>query len=83
MAPSLKATGRNLADPGQRSPEFEYPVMLVLVPLLTPLIVVPVLAAARHVGPDGRPGHCAEASPAWTWLRRERSCTPATRENPP
>src|SRR5690242_2716881 len=41
----------HLAQPGKGGAELQHPVMLFLVTLLTPKIVVAVLAAARRVGP--------------------------------
>lgn len=50
---AVQVTADHLADPRQGSPELPDPVVLVLVPLLTPQIVIPVLAASRRVGADG------------------------------
>ena len=46
-------TADDLTDARQGRPELPDPVVLVLVPLLTPQVVVPVLAPAGRVGADG------------------------------
>jgi hypothetical protein len=53
QAPALQVTADDLADARQRGPEVPDPVVLSLVPLLTPQVVVPVLAASGRVGADG------------------------------
>jgi len=53
QAPAFQVTADDLADARQRGPEAPDPVVLGLIPLLTPQVVVPVLAASGRVGADG------------------------------
>ena len=53
QALAFQVTADNLADSRQGDSEPPDPVVLVLVPLLTPQVVVPVLAASGRVGADG------------------------------
>ena len=52
QAPGVQAGQHRLADPRQRTPEFQHPVELALVLLLPPLLVVQVLTPPGRVRPD-------------------------------
>src|SRR5690349_10596085 len=53
QAPALHVTADDLADARQHGSEVPDPIVLSLIPLLTPQVVVPVLAASGRVGADG------------------------------
>ena len=50
---AFQVTADDVTDARQGGPELQDPVMLLLIPLLTPQVVVPVLAPAGRVGTDG------------------------------